>query len=485
MTAKVCNYANSTYIRDYTHDLAPQTDLLKRMAVAAAPFLSLHPSFRYPTSIAMGSLRIANIGSGSVEAVLHQAVAIAALAASFLQHRSGMVLTTLQDLVMELNTLRHQTNWEESSKSAIKILNHLVYLALMAHGGLELAVVSNAIQTVLSLIQSRDEFKKDRWLEAAASLLMGAIRAKQTHTQYQQLERKWEIEEAIKRIYVGELHEKWRFPSDHLPVGVEVNGVRIISWNVLNNDAIDWVIEKDSQGLNGSLISDLNVKIQPDGLTKRDVVIVEMIQNMMAQGHVIALQECGKPFLKHLETKLSSDWQLVKSSNTPVKDQNVVLYNMKGLDYSLSFSETPSPAYSQVPPRPLQHLCFTDSSGKDLHLINAHLPGKLVSSTPQEFAKFVTNIHQTSKEGAMTIALGDHNFERDEMVAAYQKAGLDEFSFHSPWKTNVDPTTKDSKGIDHVFIGGNGISRDLQSQEILSGYALQQTIDLLNGQLKA
>ena len=52
---------------------------------------------------------------------------------------------------------------------------------------------------------------------------------------------------------MGELHEKWQFPSDHLPVGIEVDGVKIISWNVLNNVYMEWVTTKDSQGLNSGV----------------------------------------------------------------------------------------------------------------------------------------------------------------------------------------------------------------------------------------
>jgi len=66
------------------------------------------------------------------------------------------------------------------------------------------------------------------------------------------------------------------------------------------------------------------------------------------------------------------------------------------------------------------------------------------------------------------------------MIEAYRKAGFSDFSLHSPWKTNIDPETKQSKGIDHLFIVGNGSSRDLRPDEVLVGGYLQETIDLLN-----
>lgn len=479
MSAKISDYKDSIYIRDYTHDIAPQTDLLKRAAVAALPFFSLNPFLRYPISLVMGSLRAWNIDTDTKEALIQKTIAIVALVASIAQHRGGMALSTAQDILLEIKTMQNQTTWEETSKSTIKILNHLAYLALLSRGGLELSLISFATQTLINLIQSRDEFKQDRWIEGCASLLMAGIRANQTHTQYEQLKRNWEIAEAIKNIHVGELHEKWRFPSDHLPIGVEVNGVRIISWNVLNNIYMEWVTDQDSQGLKGSLISDLDIVIdEKSGLTQRDTVVAEMVQNMMAKGHVVALQECGLPFLKYLEERVPSNWKMIRSFDWARKDQDVVLYNESKLNHCPDRSETTCSAYPSVPNRPLQNVSFTNECGDALRIINAHIPGDPALPAREEFADYVRKQHQ---EGSVTIAVGDNNFERDEMIAAYQKAGFSDFSLHSPWKTNIDPYTKDSKGIDHIFVAGEANSRDLQSQEILSGWHLQYTIDLLNG----
>lgn len=480
MSAKISEYKDSIYIRDYTHDVNPQTDLLKRVSIAALPFFSLNPFLRYPMSLIMGSLRAWNIDTSTNEALTHKAIAIAALVGSIFQHRAGTALSTAQDILLEIKTMQNQTSWEDNSKSAIKILNHLVYLALISRGGLELSVISFGIQTFMNLIQSRDEFKQDRWIEGSASLLMAAIRGKQTHTQYQLLQRNWEIFEAIKKIHVGELHEKWRFPSDHLPIGVEVNGTRIISWNVLNNIYMDWVTNQDSQGLKGSLISELDIVIdEKSGLTKRDTVVAEMVQNMMEKGHIVSLQECGLPFLQYLEERMPSNWKMIRSFDFARKDQDVVLYNESKLNYCPDRSETTTSAYPSVPNRPLQNVSFTNEQGQSLRIINAHIPGDPALPAKEEFADYVRKQHQP---GDTTIAVGDNNFERDEMIAAYRKAGFSDFSLHSPWKTNIDPYTKESKGIDHVFVVGGENSRDLQSQEILSGWHLQQTIDLLNGE---
>lgn len=475
MSAIVSNFNNILHHRDYSHDYPDQkSNIIKRVALAAVPFLSLHRSLRVPMSIAMGTLRIWNTSSKNI---LGTMVAIAALAGTIFQHKLGSIITTIHDILIEINHVRKAPNLEEALKGLFKILNNLVYLALMTYGGLELSIIAFAMQTVLNLIQSRDEFKKGRWIEGVANLLMAGVRIYQTQEQFQHLIRKREIEAAIKRIPVGELHEKWKFPSDHLPVGIEVNGVKIISWNVLNTAYMEWVKDKDSQGINGSMITDLDVVVNPNGLTMRDIFVADMVQNMMSKGHVVALQECGKPFLEHLQGKLPSHWDIVKSFNKEKLNQEVILYNKSELTYQSHLSEVTKTAYPSAPGRELQNAYFSHAEGKDLRIINAHIPGDPNLPCREEYARYV---HQQHKDNATTIGLGDNNFERHEMIDAFKKAGFSDFSLHSPWKTNIDPPTKESKAIDHIFKIGKGISRDLKPEEVLAGGNLKETIGLLN-----
>jgi hypothetical protein len=477
MSGKVSNYKDILYSRAYSNDAPPQNNPIKRIALAAIPFLSLRPHFRLPVSILMGTCRIWN---SDHKDIFSTGAAVVALAGSIFQHRTGIIVTTIQDITIEIKKIYKGESWEETSKSLIKIFNSLVYLALISRGGLELSILAFALQAVVNLMQARDDFKSKNghWIEGVANLLMAGVRLQQSHTQYQQLKRNWEIEAAIKRIDVGNLHEKWRFPSDHLPVGIEVNGVKIISWNVLNNAYMEWVTDKDSQGLNGSMISALNVAVNESGLTMRDIVVADMIQNMMAQGQIVALQECSEPFLQHLQQRLPSNWDLVKSFNTQKEDQDVILYNKSQLSYQSDLSETAQKAYPTVLGKPLQNVYFSNQEGQGIRVINSHIPGDPKKPCREEFARYV---HGQHKEGSMMIALGDNNFERDEMIEAYRKAGFSDFSLHSPYRTNIDPATKQSKGIDHLFAIGHDNSRDLRPGEILTEGNLQETIDLLNG----
>jgi hypothetical protein len=206
--------------------------------------------------------------------------------------------------------------------------------------------------------------------------------------------------------------------------------------------------------------------------------VAEMVRDMMARGQVVALQECGQPFLKLLQRKLPAGWQMVKSFDAAKTDQDVILYDSRQLQYQPGASETSTSAYPSFRNRPLQNALFSNGAGDGLRIINAHVPGDPIKPGRDELARYV---HGQHREGMTTIALGDNNFERNEMIDAYRKAGFSEFSLHSPWKTNIDPSTKESKCIDHFFVVGTDSSKDLSPQAVLpKDRGLQETIDLLN-----
>jgi hypothetical protein len=280
---------------------------------------------------------------------------------------------------------------------------------------------------------------------------------------------------SVEQHHVGKLGEKWQFPSDHLTVGAQVNRIRFISWNVLNNKYIPWVTENDSQGLNGSMITDLNHETGTKGLTERDKKVVSLIKTMFSSGDVITLQECGLPFLKHLNQNLPANWTMVRSSESE-RDQEVILYDTTKV--VCVASQVFTNAYPSVPGRPLQVARFVTCEGEKFTVINPHIPGEPTLPARKEFATFVKAMHQP---GTVTVALGDYNFERHEMLEAFEEAGVDKLVLHSPWPTNIDPGTKNSKCIDHIAVLGNALSRPLTPQEITQEGSLLPTINLLRG----
>lgn len=293
-----------------------------------------------------------------------------------------------------------------------------------------------------------------------------------------------------KSVYVGTLGAKFQFPSDHLPVGaafVESHHYRplvhkIASFNVLNDLFMDWVKEKNSQGLNGSLITQLDVPVPgKPGLTERDLYVIEILQNMMQHQHLIALQECGTPFLHELESSLPAGWAMVKMGGDERSDQEVLLYKTNRFD--LVDVEIVYP-YASFPKRALPDITLrSKKTGRNLHVINTHIPGDPNLPGREEFAEYVTM--QTKRfPNEIMVALGDHNFDRQEMIAAYRKAGLEvgkDYTFWSPWNTNIDPYSRKTKVIDHVFIKGAKTSRALAPNEIMSPqYGLNEVVDLLS-----
>lgn len=149
MTARVSDYKDSLYHREYSRDISTQTTLFKRVALTSLPFLCLHRSFRFPVAVGMGSFRVWN-----AEDKIQKAGAVIALVSAIFKFRAGQILTTVQDIVLEAKSLKECKGKEKAVKHLLKIFNNLVYLALISRGGLELSIISFAIQAVVNLIES-------------------------------------------------------------------------------------------------------------------------------------------------------------------------------------------------------------------------------------------------------------------------------------------------------------------------------------------
>jgi endonuclease/exonuclease/phosphatase family metal-dependent hydrolase len=321
------------------------------------------------------------------------------------------------------------------------------------------------MQVIYQLFSNVNEFRKRNYIEFLGHLGMFAIRSCQLYSQSMMLKRKWEIEREIKNVFIGDLHERWQFPSDHLPVGVEVDGIEVVSWNVLNNEYIEWVY-KDSQGINGSMITDLDVVIKENGFTKRDDLIVTMIGRMIEKSKrrgVIALQECSNSFLEELENSLPSDWGIVRSGNENQKDQNVILYDREKLFYSEKNSMISLDAYPSQKGKAVMNVSFERKGKRSFRIFNTHIPGDPNLPGRYEFAEY---IKRHNREEEISIALGDMNFERDEMVDALRKKDLFGYLIHSPNHTNIDPYTRESKCIDHMIVFGDVESTKINSENI-------------------
>jgi hypothetical protein len=283
--------------------------------------------------------------------------------------------------------------------------------------------------------------------------------------------------------YVGQLQEKWQFPSDHLPIGMTIDGLNLASWNVLNSAHMRW-IEENAQGLSRSQITQEHIYIDGTQLTIRDLRVIENIKSMLAHPthprSVISLQECSQALIQELKKQLPEEYGIVLSPAIPLKNQNSVIYDKRALEYDSSRSQIQKGLFSIQPNKTVMNLCFVQKEGarQTIRVINAHLPGEPGNPAPAEFAAYVTAI---STPDTITIAMGDMNFNEVEMGSAFEKSipsGMD-FNLIAPYCTNIGLNLY-SKSIDHFFVftqGQHEISRS-SAEEVMIG--LTESVHLLD-----
>jgi len=248
-----------------------------------------------------------------------------------------------------------------------------------------------------------------------------------------------------KGVYVGELQEKWQFPSDHLPIGMTFENIHFASWNVLDAEYMSWVTEKDSQGLKRSMIGKEHVYIGDSNLTIRDQRIAGMIARMTTDpSHprsFIALQECSQPLAEELRSRVPLHFEIVSHhGDTIILDKRC---------FDLIEAKEVSGIFSVDSKRTIQEVLIRRlDNGEVMRLINTHLPGDPTKPTPSEFAAY---LKRTTDPLTSTIVMGDMNFDENEMGDALEKHQTG-FSLYSPYCTNISPFTFRSKAIDFFFV---------------------------------
>ena len=270
-------------------------------------------------------------------------------------------------------------------------------------------------------------------------------------------------------VVVGELQERWTFPSDHLPIGATVDGLKIASWNVLNTLFIEW-IERNGQGLARSLLVAGQTLVNEEGLTRRDQIVADAILQMIQKGRqMIALQECSQPFIQELQRLLPSKMALILRSSPFSMDQEAIVYDTDVL--KVDHPQTIEGIYSTHPKRKLMTVVFQrlDKHNK-LSVVNVHIPGEPGGPAHFELARFVASCQ------GPCLALGDFNFDEQQMKDAF-----DGFSARgrllSPYCTNIQPVVLRSRCLDHFYVS-DGVAAALDPpEELVSG--LSSMVDLL------
>lgn len=273
-------------------------------------------------------------------------------------------------------------------------------------------------------------------------------------------------------VHVGELQEKWQFPSDHIPVGVIVNDHNIASWNILNTAWMDWV-EQNSQGLQRSILISENIPVEEgSSLTVRELHTVQMVLEILENHSLLCLQECGKHFIAALEKALPSNMRIVLSEGKTAICQNIVIYDSSKFTLNEERSTMDFPYSESDPERSVMNLVFQD--GNDTYrIINVHVPGDPEKPAMMELGEFVA---KEIREDEITICMGDMNFNEIEARAAFDQVQGD-YSLLSPYPTNISPVIFDSKCIDHIFISGTTQIEVNAPEDLIEG--LTGTLNLL------
>jgi hypothetical protein len=484
----------------------------QRIAQAAIPFFSLYKPLGNPLALMMSGTRVystliqlvVETQKGDAASVKYQlletAIAVASLAGTIFAHPVGMLISTTRDLIVEVHGLtKHirSAEYRQILLDCLKITSLTLSLALFLGGNTGVLIASLSMQTILGLHQSLAEFKKGNLIEGVGHLLMVAMIGNQTVGQIQVLQTQKKMNafrqhlENIKKnldvsgslqpaespmgTYVGELQELWQFPSDHLPIGITIDDLHIVSWNVLDADYMDWVLEKNSQGLSRSMIADEHVYIGNSGLTVRDLHVADLILQMISHPshprNILSLQECSKPFIDHLSSILPSHFEIVSNHGEAVIFNSNIFELISANEISGIFSHTPTRTFQDIILRRLD-------SDQQLRLVNVHLPGDPAHPARFEFAQY---LQQTFDPSQTLLAMGDMNFNEIEMMDAMIKAFPNHsiFSLFSPYCTNISPFSFISKAIDHFIVYSPYGSRVITSSpnQILPG--LDKIVSLL------
>lgn len=429
-------------------------------------------------------------------ASLKTAVAASALVLTFISPVHSILLITGEDIVIHMGHLYEAlkgADYEKAFQSLAHIVTSALYFSLFLSHSLELSVIAFSAQILLGFYTALQECNKGYLLEGAGQLVLAALRIQALSPQIKMVQFKWELEKALKELpdyhFVGELGEEWQIGSDHLPIGAQIDKTHIGSWNVLNGEYMEWVTDKNSQGINHSMISRLN---RPSsvmkGLTVREVVIIHQLVIMTERSErpfeILGLQECSPQFLQGLALLLPNHIGIIYSDPSLMRhDQNVVLYNKNRFHFVAQESSlNVLNVYKDQPGRGLMDLVFQDQlSGEKVQMINSHVLGDPNLPGRFHFAEYVIS-HK--KSGYLTVALGDMNFIASEMQNAFEveskKRGIAN-SFENPirYYTNIGPD-KIAKCIDHLWISPGKAQVEVRADlpdEVLPG--LQKIVNLL------
>lgn len=171
--------------------------------------------------------------TGDVQAIslatLQAVVAVIALAGTIFAHPLGMLISTGNDIAIEIVKLisnLRQGEYEKALTNCLCIINNATYLTLCIHGGMELAAISFAVQVLVGLYHSQAEFRQGHYIEATGHLLMSMVRGTQFREQIQGIQARNEFRKNA-AVCLNQTHNAVAGSSQHVEtynVGVATEG---------------------------------------------------------------------------------------------------------------------------------------------------------------------------------------------------------------------------------------------------------------------
>ncbi len=284
-------------------------------------------------------------------------------------------------------------------------------------------------------------------------------------------------------FFVGELGEGWRFPSDHLPIGMSINGLNFTNWNILNTAYLGYILS-NTQGLKDSLIMETNRIGQDPRLTQREEIILDqvltLLQHPTSPRSLLSLQETGEAFWEVLKERLPPNFKTTTTFPNDLAHGDVFIYNSDLFEYMSLQSET----YTCNPTNTMMSLTLKErSSGQQYRFIQSHVPGGPVHSDPAraEFADFVMKQFDSSM---VLVVMGDMNRPPDDFLNNFARSA-EKYSMEQPYKNAAIPypthinTHQEASWIDNLFFFTPSEMPVEISKENSFFPSVQETINLL------
>jgi len=284
--------------------------------------------------------------------------------------------------------------------------------------------------------------------------------------------------------YVGELGDKWLFPSDHLPVGASVGPLSVTSWNILNTKFLHHIASNDQGLLNSSIIGyDIPFGDESSLTFRENNVVMNIISMVVDDIHfprnVVAIQECNNSVLDALRKRFPDNIDISTPFDGGLRDDNgeAIIYNSSLFEYIGSNTYV----YQAKRGNSIFDVTLRERKSGDIYrIINSHVPGGPYSiKALDEFGDYLISNYDDKH---VMIVMGDLNASYSAIAKVLSVKGIDQQYRYveSGYPSHID-TRRNAVTFDHIFVSvgknSNITYKSKDAYEVLHG--LGGIVDLL------